>query len=127
MSSWLIKAWPTVLWTYSAFCRAGFRHWNTQVLDPQRKPGTRTGQTVWVSVATPPVAVAWDWIEVRPWVVVMDDPMSILSNVELEDAHKDRLGSAASTLALNRVVHRLPWQRTVAASLWRHDPALAEA
>ncbi len=113
MSAWAIRSWPSVLLPYAEFCRSGFRHWNTQVIDPRAPPGTRRGQVTWISARQPDIGLAWDWVEVLPGIVALEDPMQIVSNVELQDAKDRRLEDDARRLALNRVVHRLPWQRTV--------------
>lgn len=113
MSAWTIKAWPSVLSPEAAFLGASFRHWSTDVLDPSAKPGSRCGQTVWVTKEAPTVGIAWDWAEVMPWIVVLADPMNILTNVRLERSARQPLGADALIVIVNDVVSRLPWQKLV--------------
>lgn len=114
MDAWTIKAWPTVLSPQADLFCASFRHLGTKVLDPHAKPGYRAGQTLWVSRSGPRVAIAWDWSEVEPLVVVVSDPMAILTNACLKDGICDPIEDDAETVvAVNSVVHRLPWQRVV--------------
>lgn len=117
MSSWAIRSWPGVLLPYAEFCRSGFRHWNTQVIDLRALPGTRKGQATWISAHQPDIGLAWDWVEVLPGVVALEDPMQIISNVDLQGAGNQLLDDDARRLALNRIVHRLPWQRAVREKL----------
>lgn len=113
MSAWTIKAWPAVLSPEAAFSDACFRHWSTDVLDPSAKPGKRCGQTVWVSKSSPAIGLAWDWAEVLPWIVVLADPMNILTNARLERARNEPLDAGALIVSVNDVVNRLAWQKTV--------------
>jgi hypothetical protein len=95
------------------FCRAGFRLWNIQVIDARAPIGTRQGQVTWVSAKQPDIGLAWDWVEVVPGVVALEDPLQIVCNVEVTDAASRKLDADGRRLMLNRVVHRLPWQRAV--------------
>lgn len=114
MDAWTIKAWPTVLSPQAELFCASFKHMSTKVQDPHAKPGKRAGQTLWVSRSGPRVAIAWDWAEVEPLVVVVSDPMAILTNACLKAGTRDPVEDDGETVvAVNSVVHRLPWQRIV--------------
>lgn len=113
MAAWTIKAWPPVSSQQAAFCAASYRHVGTEVQDPRAKPGHRAGQTIWASRTEPPVAIAWDWAEICPFVVVLSDPMAILTNARIEAPPHRTLDNGDAVVAVNTVVHRLPWQRFV--------------
>lgn len=73
--------------------------------------GLRFGQAVWGAGTEHDehVALAWDWREVRPGVVAMADPMTVVSNVVLlEDGHP--IESLKQILYLNNAIFSLPWQ-----------------
>lgn len=113
MAAWTIKAWPPVLSQQAALFAARYRHIGTEVQDPSAEPGKRAGQTIWASRTEPSVAIAWDWAEVCPFVVVLSDPMAILTNAQIERAPHRPLDESDAVVAVNTVVHRLPWQREV--------------
>ncbi|HJW12216.1 MAG TPA: hypothetical protein VJ598_10540 [Albitalea sp.] len=79
-----------------------------------------SGQTVWGNASPEQAAgVAWDWIEVHQGVVAMADPLALVTNLQLLDAHGDVLPSTQAALHLNEIVHTLPWQNEVQRALHR--------
>lgn len=84
---------------------------------PVHRHGYSHGQAVWGSLqADAPVGIAWDWAEVAPDVVVLADPMMIMSNLQLIDDDGQPLTPDERILALNAAIHGLPWQRSVVAA-----------
>jgi len=84
------------------------------------RTGRRHGQVLWgvMPGLTPggPGAggacfgLAWDWREVRDQVVVMADPMTVLSNLEFVGERGVRLHAAERLLCLHEAIHQVPWQ-----------------
>jgi hypothetical protein len=66
------------------------------------------------------VGLAWEWAEHRPGVVVLADPNCIVSNARFVDEEGLPMQPLLALIALNRVVHALPWQEAVCKAL---DPA----
>lgn len=71
----------------------------------------RQGQVLW-GTDTPdgPLGMAWDWIEFREDVIVMLDPMTVLSNAVLVDEEGETIDPSYRVVHLNTVVHELNWQ-----------------
>ena len=75
------------------------------------------GQTTWAWEEDGKLcAVGWDWIEMQPDVLVLADPMSVVSNVEFLLDAGARPGSS-KVLVLNRIIHLLPWQKDALTSI----------
>ena len=73
--------------------------------------GLRSGQTAWGANITESgdIGLAWDWREVRPGVVAMADPMTVLSNVVLLE-NGEPVAPSKQILHLNSAIFSLPWQ-----------------
>ena len=117
----MIKSWPIIEWklppdmgTWPALVHASTsaREANTGPVD------RRCGETVWIGVVDgKSIGAAWEWVELRPGVVMIADPNTILTNIRFldeSDAYQEPLRALVS---MNRLVHVLPWQATVAAVL----------
>jgi hypothetical protein len=65
--------------------------------------------------------VAWDWVELQEGVVAMADPLGLVTNLKLLDAHGDALSEFEIAVRLNGLVHALPWQNEVQRALHRCD------
>jgi|JI8StandDraft_1071087.scaffolds.fasta_scaffold60293_2 hypothetical protein len=79
----------------------------------------RQGQVIWgCSVGDSPVALGWDWAEIRSGVVVLACPMNVFSNVTLLSADGTSLDQGKSLLELNNTIHELDWQRAVCSELF---------
>lgn len=119
--SWMIKSWPMVEWEPPASDEGWlqFRHVRTAVRDYRGDDDLFVGETVWqAEFGGQPVAAAWEWVEIKPGVVAMLDPMAIVSNLcnaaELSDGS---IGGGGTILTLNRLAHQIPWQDRVRAAL----------
>jgi hypothetical protein len=67
------------------------------------------------------VGLAWDWMEVRRNVVVMSDPMCIVSNLDLvDDADGSNVAEGDRLLVLNELAFALDWQREVCNAVRAH-------
>jgi hypothetical protein len=76
------------------------------------------GQVVWgVPSGDLPVAVCWDWAEVRAGVVALANPMTVFSNVRLLAEDGAPLSHGQTLLELNGVIHELDWQRQLCEEL----------
>ena len=116
----MIKSWATLEWylPLQAEQLPGFKHVGTQVRDDGSGSGFRAGDTVWM--ATDPqwrAGLAWEWVEVKPGIVMLADPNSIITNLQFVDAEEQHVYGLQKTVAINRLVHGLPWQQSVCALL----------
>lgn len=82
--------------------------------DDECEAGRRKGQVLWC-VETPEgcLGLAWEWVELQRDVVVMLDPMTVLSNALLVDQRGERIDHSWRIVYLNNAVHAIPWQRAV--------------
>lgn len=116
----MIKSWTTLEW-YLPPETGPLPHFNlvgTQVRDDGSSTGFRAGDTVWVAEdAQGQAGLAWEWIEVQPGVVMLADPNSIITNLQIVDSHNGPVSGLAKTIAVNRLVHALPWQQSVCTQL----------
>jgi len=72
---------------------------------------TRQGQVLWGGATERGlVGLAWDWIEMKDDVIVMLDPMTVLSNAVFVNEHDELLDERHRILYLNNVVHDIDWQ-----------------
>jgi hypothetical protein len=78
----------------------------------------KRGQVVWgVPDGDFPVAVCWDWAEVRVGIVALANPMTVFSNVRLLAEDGAPLSQSQTLLELNGVIHELDWQRRLCEEL----------
>ncbi len=124
LQSWMIKSWPIIDCLPLAVDGEwpAFLHMSTQVRQARRGSGPCAGSTVWVGSVAGAAAdagaagyagLAWDWVEMRPGVMLLADPNSIISNLRVVDARKAPLDSLSALVFLNTLVHRLHWQEPV--------------
>ncbi len=116
----MIKSWPTLEWylPYEESPLETFQHLDSQTRDSTAANGHRHGETVWIGgVNGHSVGLAWEWAEFRPGVVVLADPNCIVSNVRFVDEEGVPVPPLMALIALNRVVHALPWQQAVCKAL----------
>ncbi len=118
--AWHIVGWPAVdlsieQWTgLSGFQLVG----HSSRLDEE---GRRSGSTLWAAkAAAGRVGLAWEWCELQSNVVVMSDPMSIMSNVVLRDEER-KTNEFERILHLNNAVYQLPWQKRLAFVIQARD------
>ncbi len=120
IQSWMIKSWATLEWYLPPQSEQlpRFKHVGTQVRDDGSSSGSRAGDTVWVAQDDQwQAGLAWEWIEVKPGIVMLADPNSIITNLQFVDAEHQHVVGLAKTTAINRLVHGLPWQQSVCALL----------
>lgn len=64
-------------------------------------------------------ALAWEWAEMKPRVIAMSDPMTIISNIRLQQDQSD-VDEDARLLFLHGLIGRVDWQAEVRDVLaWR--------
>ncbi len=113
-----IPAWQITTWNDVSVSLAEWnasmgklRHLGTSSQQFDKETGLRCGQALWGSeAANDIVGIAWDWREVRPGVVAMSDPMTVLSNAVLVDDDGRPVDSFKRILHLNNAIFSLPWQ-----------------
>lgn len=116
--AWIVYAWTPVLWQAAAAPDLHFVHLGTRVLSFGDEDGPCSGQTLWGDHSEARAAgVAWDWVEVREGVVAMSDPLGMVTNLRLLDAHGEVLSQTQIALRLHQLVHALPWQTEVRRAL----------
>ena len=88
---------------------------------PLDEAGRRSGSPLWAAkAAAGRVGLAWEWCELQSTVVVMSDPMSIMSNVVLRDG-------GGKTNEVERIRHvtnagyHLTWQKRLAFVIQARD------
>ncbi len=126
---WAVTSMPTV-WLDAcdpvALARS-FRPVSAVTGSDARGPGAlRQGQALWgARTRHGDVGVAWDWVELRPRVLALADPMQILSNLQLRLEGGAWMNERQRILWLNDLVHALPWQAELALpGPGQVDPAL---
>jgi hypothetical protein len=74
----------------------------------------RQGQVLWGGATERGlVGMAWDWIEMQRDVIVMLDPMTVLSNAVFVDDRGQLLAENNWILYLNNAVHDIEWQKAL--------------
>ena len=126
----MIKSWPTVEWYLPPEPEDWPTMWhiNTQVRDYGGGRNRCFGETVWLgTVDGKSIGAAWEWIELRPGVVMLADQNTIVSNIRFVAENRLCLEELHAVISLNRVTHRLPWQDVVGAVLttMREHPEVA--
>lgn len=118
MRSWSISAWPRKLW-HSTQIQTAFTHLDTQISPVGDGVfGGASGQTSWVAnLDGGQAAVAWDWVMLRPGVLAIGDPMTILTNIVFIDDDGVEVVPERVPARLNTLIHHLPWQAHVRRSL----------
>ena len=127
-----VPAWKNIAWPELASPFANWtltvrklRHLSTLVNDDGPWE-LRHGQMLWgIEFHGVMLAVAWDWREVMPDVVVIGDPMSILTNVSFLDEEGAPVNDAVRLVYLNTAVYQLPWQRGVRQAMKRTTEAMS--
>ena len=90
------------------------RHLGTTVHVEPSADKLMSGQVLWgVMSGDKQLGMAWDWKEVRPNVVVMADPMTILSNLNFTLDDGVSIAEGERLVQLNNAIHDLPWQKKV--------------
>jgi hypothetical protein len=125
--AWIVCAWPAVLWQAETAPALKLRHLGTRILTFGDRAGACSGQTLWGDSGTEqPAGVAWDWVQVRGGAVAIADPLGLITNIRLLDTCGATLDDSESAMALNVMVHQLPWQTEVLRAL-AHEFGTADA
>lgn len=126
--SWQVFTWPTVRAKVPDLIHAlqSFRHLGTSLQLDASNPELCSGSTVWgCDVNGKQLGIAWEWVAVKPRVVAMGDPMTLLANLELVDDDEERLPDNQRLLRLHQVIFALPWQHCVHDARWPEAQRLA--
>ncbi len=121
--SWQVFTWPKVRAKVPELIHASqqFRHLGTSLQLDSSDPQLCSGSTVWgCDVKGARVGLAWEWVAIRPQVVALGDPMTLLANIDLFDDDDELLQDSQRLLKLHQVIFSLPWQRYVNAA--RSEP-----
>jgi hypothetical protein len=95
-----------------------FEHIGTVHAHPSAGGDLKHGQLVWGAPDGEfPMAVCWDWAEVRVGIVALANPMTVFSNVRLLAEDGAPLSNSQTLLELNGVIHELDWQRQLCEEL----------
>ncbi len=116
-----VKSWtpvPTALgrWQESS---AGLRHVGTTISDHPSGGVRGCGQVLWTTaVNNAEVGIAWSWSCLHGDVVVMTDPMAVVTNLALVADHSGEPLSVTQVMCcLNSVIYSLPWQDGVRSAI----------
>jgi len=91
------------------------------------EPGLWAGQTTWAwDEKGVRHAVGWDWVEMQRDVLVLSDPMALVSNIAFPSHEKSELGERRRVLLLNSIVYLLPWQEQVRMGLGRSTSKVSQ-
>ena len=116
LQSWMIKSWPIIDW-FPPSPEAewpSFLHMSTQVRQERRGTEPCVGSTVWVgSLDGVYAGLAWEWVELRTGVLMLADPNSIITNIQVVGVGRQAMETLDATVRLNVILHRLPWQDLV--------------
>lgn len=113
LQSWMIKSWPIIDWFLPPASEQwpGFLHMSTRVTAERRGAQPVAGNSVWVgNVGSAHVGLAWEWVELRPGVLLLADPNSVITNVRFVDKRGRALDPLKALVCVNRIMHQLPWQ-----------------
>jgi hypothetical protein len=61
--------------------------------------------------------LAWDWVEIAQGLVVLADPMCVVTNLRLVGEQGQVLTGREAAPHFARLVHELPWQDEVLVAL----------
>lgn len=116
LQSWMIKSWPIIEWIPPRVDDdwPSFLHMSTQVRQERRGPQPCAGSTVWVgSIGGAYAGLAWEWVELRPGVLMLADPNSFTTNICVLGGGGRVQDALPTAVSLNRILHQLPWQGPV--------------
>ncbi len=116
LQSWMIKSWPIIDWFPPSPEDEwpSFLHMSTQMRQERRGTEPCVGSTVWVgSLDGVYAGLAWEWVELRTGVLMLADPNSIITNIQVVGVGRQAMDTLDATVRLNVILHRLPWQDLV--------------
>lgn len=116
-----IQPWHVAAWRRVELPIAQ-RSWILRRLEPMALAGDMVaawagngrGQVTW-GCDTPqgPVGLTWEWFAIRPRILALADPMSIVSNLDFVDGDGRPFGEGRRVVELNNVISRLAWQAPI--------------
>lgn len=119
MQAWTVPAMPPVFWQIDNPIRPNSSRLHT-TLQPRDSTSPLRGQAVWIANLEPgTAAIAWDWVTVRDVIPILQDPLTILTNLQLR-VDAETLTDADANLYLNHLLHHLNWQAKVRRFLRAH-------
>jgi hypothetical protein len=125
-----VHAWQVVTWNtlkipvvdWEALV-GKLQHTSASYYFDEREPAAAKGQVLWsTDTGDTPVGLAWDWAEVRDRLLVLADPMAVVSNIALVDEDGTAIDPREQLVRLNDMIHSLPWQERLIESR-KHWPA----
>lgn len=125
--SWHIVTWGPVFVREHAFDAMVKRMRPLGVtIDTVQNEKHRRGTVLWgVNDDRIHAGIAWDWLELTPGVIVMADPMKILSNLRVMADDEDGCELDGRLLRFNRALHRMHWQPALRRALPREEALAA--
>lgn len=125
-----VHAWQVVTWGTRKIpldewgtMMAALKQTSASFYFDESQPASARGQVLWATdTEGDPVGLAWDWAEVRDRLLVLADPMAVVSNVALVDEDGEAIDPREQIVHLNDMIHALPWQERLIESR-KHWPA----
>jgi hypothetical protein len=130
VQGWQVITWPQVQMRSKDLIRLipRFKYLGTSLQLGQKPTDHCVGSTVWgCDVLGKRIGLTWEWIEVKPKVVALGDPMILLCNVDLSSDGDEPAAPNERLLALHRVIYALPWQKRVVETRWHASENLLAA
>lgn len=128
--AWMLHAWRTTRWTppmdLAASAWEQWRHVSTVVLSRDADNQLANGECIWaLDEGEEPIGVAWEWTEWRPGVIILKDPMCIVSNLAHDAEPAEQGGYLLSRdIVLNTIARALPWQEEVVRAMEHFDGSI---
>ncbi|MFT3819823.1 MAG: hypothetical protein QM750_19795 [Rubrivivax sp.] len=118
--SWMVRTWPTVSWVPPADDDSyGWSQWKHGITRINGEFGGRqSGESIWIQEGPDGLAgAAWEWVEWGDDMVVLRDPMTLVSNIEITETQWALL---PRILSLNVIARAVPWQAEALKALRAH-------
>jgi hypothetical protein len=122
IASWMISSMAPAVWSgdHPEDVSRRMRPAGTHAYPRDDCPELWAGQTTWAWHKDGVWhAVGWDWIELQRDVLVLADPMALVSNLQFAGHEQNEVGERQRILLLNSIVYLLPWQEQVRRGLGR--------
>lgn len=123
----ILSLWKPVTVTVGDWVAAAASFCRVSVVRRRGVPAAEaSGHAIWGTFIGPtPMALCWEWSLSHPGVVVLSNPMGVMSNVALVDPQGERFSHAQTLLELNRALYALDWQEQVLTDLRQGSAGLA--
>lgn len=123
LRSWMVFSWPkhAIRANHDGSNLPRLAHWSTHVDDDSADGAPRRGETCWYAEINErkAIAMAWQWVEVRPDLVAVRDPNTIVTNALWQDADGELADELRGIVYANLMVFQTPWQARVLQALRR--------